>query len=382
MKNLKFFLFIAIIAISGVFTSCSDDEDSKPFIDVKDGAIVLQYGSYQKQNGEISFYSYASQQVNNSVYKTNTEVDYGASIESGIIHNNKLILMGNEADKVDIIDLDPKFNITSNPISGSDIVKPKHCVAKDNKLYVACWGNVTDWNVMANSYLAIIDLTTKEIKKVAKAGGLFGLAIQNNKLYAASYMKGEVYIMDLASETFTGSITIGSHPRFIKVINDSKIIVSHNNSQDYSVTPAKDRFSSEKLGLSIINTTDNTVEKFIKISTIGADGNFDLSSDKSKAYIVAGGNWYDTGEKDKDGKAIWKQKPANVSSVDLTSGELTEKISGGKYQAIDFNSEKNQFYISESPDAKTPGSVTIYDTNFKEIKKLTVGIAPKQVLFY
>jgi hypothetical protein len=38
------------------------------------------------------------------------------------------------------------------------IAKPRYCVAKDNKLYISCWGPNPDWDKMLDSYIAVYNI--------------------------------------------------------------------------------------------------------------------------------------------------------------------------------------------------------------------------------
>ncbi len=369
MKLLKSISLLSILILGLLFASCeksNDDNDSASVL--SNGAFVLNYGKYGSSNGEVSYYNIKTKEVVNGLYNNKTSVDYAAGIESGLIYNDVLYLMGNESDKIDIIELSPDFTVKSNPIK-VDIVKPKHAIAKNNKLYVSCWGNVVKWDVIANSYIAVVDLKTKVVTKIAAPGGYFDLEIVGDKLYAASYTKPQVDVYDILTNELIGSIALKSHARMFKVTTDNNLWVSNTASYSFPASPVD-------LGLSKINTTTNTIEAFVNVSSLASDGQFELSKDGVLAYALAGGDYY------QDTEGNWLQNEANVSSINLTTSEISVKISGGKYQNIHCNPNTGEFYVLNSPESSTAGSLVVFNEKFEKVNEVSVGIAPKQVLFY
>lgn len=355
----KFNLLIGILILTiGLFTSC-EKSDSSDNIIVQGNALIANYGSYSGAKGEFSLYNEGNGAITNNYYNTkNTPLEFTSCIQSIYKHNGKIYSMSNNADKIDIMDLTTFKG--ENPIE-TDIVKPRYMVAKEDKAYVSCWGNVSDWKVMANSYIAIINLNTKNVTKIPHSGGSEGLAIVDNKLYAASYTKNSIAVFDLATEKFERNIQIPALARHF-IVNGKTLWVSHVSS--YSIPYTKD-----KLGITAINTTNNSIIKTINIEGIGSEGYFASNLDGSKIYVL--------------GAEPWPSTVTNITSVNTKDNTINEKfITGESFNGIGYNQTTDKLYVLISPSTSSNGKVQIYNTKGEKLKEATTGISPMHVIFY
>lgn len=357
MKKLNLLIVACLSLILG-FTSCEKENNSDNII-IQGNALIVNYGNYDKVKGEISLFNETSGEITNNYYSIKAGLPFTSNIESITKHNGKLYFMSNASDKIDAVNL---ADFKALPSISTDITKPRHMAAKGNKAYVSCWGNVVDWKVMANSYIAIINLDDNSVKKVARAGGLEGVAIIGNKLYVAAYGKKEIAVLDLETEKFLEPIAIPALARQF-VVSGTKLWVSHVSSYSIPV-------DASQVGLSCINTTNNKIEKTINIPGIGGNGDFAINYTNTKLYVL--------------GNEAWPSKLSNIILVDAVKAEVENDkfITGESFYGMGFNQTTDKLYVFISPNSSTNGSVRVYNTDATILIDKECGISPKSVLFY
>lgn len=360
MKSIKKYLFLGVLALIG-FSSCEDDPITpNPDPDTKQIAYILNYGAYGAANGEISLYDTKNNTIAHNIYNSANNVELASNIQSFEIYNDKVYMMSNEGDKIDIVNA-KDFRATSNPIS-NDIIKPRYSAATESTLYVSCWGNIVDWNIKANSYIAKIDFTTNSLTKIELPGGPEGLIIVDNKLYATISTNNKIAIMDLKTEEIK-FINVPAVPvHFVQDANNNIWISLVNTwTQDYSM---------DSLGLAVINPSNNKTIGHINYPGIGSNGIIDISNDGKTVYVVGSEPWPETG--------------STIYTVDVDTKTQSDNplIEGEGFTGLDVNPKNDDIYVSISPSATENGTLKIYDKEGGLKEETTTGIYPQQVIFY
>lgn len=359
MRKLNLFIS-SILMILLLFTSC-EKSDSSDDITVEGNAIVINYGAYGAGNGEFSIVNEKNGTITNNYFKLKNSLDFASNIQSAALYNGKLYCMSNSADKIDIIntkDFKEEISISKN------IAKPRYAAAQDGKIYISCLGSVSDWSIIANSYLAVLDTKSKTVTKYPIKGGIEGIIIVDNKVYCAGYSKKEVHVFDIRTKTFIKSIATKGLARHFAFCND-KLWVSIVSS--YSVNIPK-----EDIGLACINTKSNTVESNINIPNIGGNGYIQTNKKGDKIFVLE--NTYNEDS----------STSSNISVIDTKTKQIltTNLYKGTSFYGLGYNKTTDMIYILVSPSTKTNGKVILCDTKGNIIKEIEAGIAPQHVVFY
>ncbi|MCK5135215.1 MAG: hypothetical protein KAR19_05460 [Bacteroidales bacterium] len=358
MKRIKnFMLFVALFATA--FVSC-ETENPPPEKIFNKVAYVTNYGSYSGSKSEISIYDTDSSLITHDAYKAANSVDFTSNIESMSIHEDIAYFMSNNGDKIDIVDA-KTLQASVNPIS-TDITKPRYFAADGNIAYISCWGDVDDWNVMANSYIAKIDLSTKTVAKIALPGGPEGVTIIGNKLYAALTTTKKIAVIDLSSNDISYINTLAIPYHF--VVDDAGYLWASMVST-YTVPVGLD-----SVGLTQIDPANNEVLANVNFSSIGSNGFIHISSDKKTVYAL--------------GKEAWPGTASSIYSIDVSSQTLSSSalVSGESFNGFGVNPENDNIYVLISPSATENGSLKIYNSSGSLIDEEVTGISPKHVVFY
>ena len=353
-------IILSVVVLSAVFVSCSDDDDPKDKKEYEKVAYVVNYGNYGKGDGEISIYDIEKETMTQDAYKTANAVDFTSNIQSMSVYNDVVYLMSNAGDKIDVLDA-ATLKALGNPVSG-DITKPRYFAATGNTAYISCWGDVNDWSVMANSYIAKMDLTSKTISKIAVPGGPEGVIIVNNKLFVGSTVSKMITVIDLSNDNMS-FIAVSGVPQQFVADSDGNIWVS-------TVSKYSTPVPSDMIGLEVINPKTNKVTATVNFPGMGSNGLISISSDKNTIYAL--------------GTEAWPGTATTVYSVDVAKKEINSGalITGEKFNGLDVNPENNDIYVLVSPDATSAGKLHVYSSNGVLLSEKETGVSPIQTVFY
>ncbi len=351
-------ILIAFISIIS-FLSCNDDIVIKPAPTAGQVAYIINYGTYSGANGEISIFDIDKGEITDSTgYLSANGLEFNSKIESVTIVDSTMYLMSNNGDKIDILDANT-LKQTINPIYDG-IVKPRFMLEHNGTGYISCWGNVEDWNKVATSYIAKMNLDNFNIEKFPVPGGPEGMSIVKNTLYIAQTARNTIVTMNLLTEAID-SFKVPAIPQQFALGSNRKLYVS-------LVSKYLATFPTEKLGIAIINLDHNNIENFISVPTIGSNGFIELSPDKNTLYVLA--------------REEYPGKLSSIISIDLTDNSKKEIITGESFNGLGINPENSDIYVLISPSATERGLLKIYDKDgkFKSVHKTM--ISPKHVVFY
>ena len=351
-------IIIAFVSIIS-FLSCNDDIIVKPTPTDGQVAYIINYGTYSGANGEISIFDIDKGEITDSTgYFSANGLEFNSKIESVTIVDSTMYLMSNNGDKIDILDANTlKQNI--NPIY-DEIVKPRFMLEHNGTGYISCWGNVEDWNKVATSYIAKMNLDNFSIERFPVPGGLEGMSIVKNTLYIAQTAINTIVTMNLLTDAID-SFKVQAIPQQFAISNKGKMYVS-------LVSKFLTNFPKEKLGIALINTDNNKIEKFIPVPNIGSNGFIELSPDKKTLFVLA--------------REEYPGKLSSIVAIDLMDNSKKEIITGESFNGLGINPENSDIYVLISPSATERGFLKIYDKNgkFKSVHKTM--ISPKHIVFH
>ena len=355
-------IILSVLFLSTIFISCSDDDEPKqPVIEYDNVAYIVNYGGYNAGNGEISIYNTDDKTITQDGYKAANGVSLASNIQSMSIHDDVAYLMSNAGDKIDILDA-TTLKALGNPIS-TDITKPRYFTASKRFGYISCWGKVDDWNVMANSYIAKMDLESNTITKLDLPGGPEGVIVSDNKLYVASSINNEVTVINLTNFEITKTITVSAVPQQFVIDDSGNIWVS-------MVSKYSTPFPGNKLGFAIINPKNDTVIEEVNFPGIGSEGWIAISPDKKTIYAM--------------GADAWPGTATTIYTIDVANKTLgaSALISGEKYYGFNVSPENGDIYVLIAPDTSAPGTLEIYGSNGTLLSTEVTGPGPNHVVYY
>jgi DNA-binding beta-propeller fold protein YncE len=359
--KLSFKLLLLLFASMLFFSSCIEDETNPFPSELVKGAYIVNYGNYGAGGASIAKFDYEKGEIVNNYYKTqNDGLELLSNIQFAYEYSDSIYLLGNESDQLIVVN--PFFIQTRNGIT-DDIAKPRFCVAHGDYLYISCWGEEPDWTEMPDTYIAKFNIKTSKVDaKIAVPGGPEGLAIANNKLFAALNYVNKIAVIDLTSNSISYIETPAVSSYFIKDKNENlyaTLISTWSN------------FSSET-GLGYINTKTNVLEQVYNTDGVSTEYGSILvaNSEFSKIYLLK--TQYDEN---------WELSGA-VAEYNVSSGSfstLIEGISGPK--GISYSNDDKKLYVFTGESVVSGGSLKVYAEDGQLEKTHETGISPFMAIY-
>ncbi|MEZ5104136.1 MAG: hypothetical protein R2757_06555 [Draconibacterium sp.] len=356
MKNLNLKSWLLLLFATALFTACDKNDDPDPVVVEPSESYIINYGGYTGDKSTITAYNKETGAVTNNYYAGVNGVSMISNAQHAVSYNGNIYFMGNSADQIFWVDAET-FEQTENAIT-IDIVKPRFGVANGNYLYVSCWGGEI-WNDESVSYIAKINITSKEVEKIALPGGAEGLEVVNNKLYAALNYKDSVAVIDLSTEEIEYIETPAVCSYFLKDKDDNLYVTLLNTYSD----------PSTETGLGYINTSNNTLDAVYDLSGVSSSyiNVMTANDDFSKIYVVTeGANWGDPGA-----LAVF-----DVASKTFDENKFLDSVAG--INGVAYYNDRVMVFIGETVTGN--GEAQLYLPDGTEESSFETGISPFMLL--
>lgn len=322
---------------------------------------IINYGSYDGAKSTVNVYNETSKSISNNAYRIiNDDAALTSSIQSAEIYDTTLYFMSNNGDQIDILNA-RTLEVIANPIDDG-IVKPRYFAEYNGKAYISCWGNA-DWNLMEDSYIAVIDLANNTLDHTIELdGGPEGVIIKNGKLYTCLAFRTQLAVIELSTEAVS-YIELPAVSQHIKEDVNGKLWVS-------VVSTYSNPADSTDVGIAIVDPINDTHEQFINIQGIGSNGYMTSNADGSTIYVM--------------GNDPYPGINAYIYELDATNPAtpIYELLAGENFNGMGFNNKTNRLYILISPSTDASGTVKIYNTDGTLYDYQTTGISPQNVVFF
>ncbi len=365
MNLFKTKFYLGLMSLAMIFAvACEkekNDKDDKKEETTNSKAYIINYGSYASISTSVDIYTESNNKIVNNAYEDVNGVAYSSNAQSFAIYNEQGFFMGNESDKIDIVDA-KTLEQSINPIE-TDITKPRYFEATNETGYISCWGTIDDWSTVANSYIAVLDIANKTIsEKIMLPGGPEGVIIANNKLYAALEFRDSVAVINLDNHSVSYIETPAIPQHFVQD-EDGNLWVS-------LVSTYSDPAPEDSLGVAIIDPDTDQLTGRVLFSGISGDGQLAINSAKDKIYVM--------------GKAAYPGTASSVYEIDVAGQSIGQSalISGDNFSGIGCHPESNNIYVLISPSLEETGSLKVYDSQGTLLDTQETGVAPQEVVFY
>jgi len=324
-----------------------------------DLSYIINAGSWSGDKSTITAYNKYDEAVVNGYYKEINGVDMVSNIQFAYSYNNKIYFMGNTLDEIFWVD-GKTFEQTENSIS-DQIVGPRNCQAKGDYLYISCWGGAV-YSDPTISYIAKVNLNTKQVeKKIPLHYGPEGLAIVDDKLYAALNYTNKVAVMDLNTEALTYiELPEGNIPSYFEKDNKGNLYINMGVAYGDELT---------QTGIGYINTSTDqldTTYNLAGVSSMNYVDVFEFNDDFSKLYVMTTGGYMQPG-----GIAVF-----DVASKSFESEKIIDNVTG--LNGLGFYD--NSLFCFFSDNVTSNGKVITYNEDGIKVNEYETGIAPFMLL--
>lgn len=340
------------------FSSCDDGNEVEP-TPPNTGVLVVNAGNFGQGNGSVSFYDEELMSISNNVIKNaNDGNEIGALIESIYHHDGVGFLVCNATDKIEFFNVDD-YSYLANPVT--NISQPRYMTVVGDKAYITCWGPFSANYTLEESYVAVMDLSTKEIVDSLSCGsGPEGILAVGNKLFIANSYETSVTVVDLTDNSNT-TIDVDAAPQHFALDGSGALWVSLGS--------AYGAHTAEKVGLQSINVSTNSKESFVQVPSLSDDGALASNGAGSNIYMLAAQPWPAT--------------ETNVLEFDTESKALAEDalISGENFNGIGYNITTDMLYVADAAGFAGNGKIMVYDISGVLLDDQVSSIGPFHFMF-
>lgn len=254
------FIFLLFLVV----TSC-EKEEKHTFSEYS--CLIVNQGNYSESNGSLCILK-TDGNIEQEVYRKANTWKLASIIESAYLHQNMLILMCSNEDKVEILD-SKSFEILCQPIR--EIGIPRYCAVYNNAAYITC---TDSWNPNAGGQICKINLTTKSLEKTITLDGIpEGIKEMNGQIFVAT--DNNIVILDPETDEITKQIAIPD-----RTLTAKHFVADHEGKLWVSFT------SYSKSGIAAIDPESKDLSPIIPVENMAYAGNLDITPDGKKLFYL------------------------------------------------------------------------------------------------
>jgi YVTN family beta-propeller protein len=322
------------ISVVWLFASCIKDkplEPEKTVVSIGSGhkTYVTCEGNFLSNNASVSLYDIESGTVADDIYKSqNNNAALGDVCQSMCKANNNYYLVINNSGKIVVVSSD-NFKLKTT-ISG--FTSPRYVLPVTyQKAYVS--------DLSSNS-ISVIDLTSNtKTGSIPCNGWTEQMALIYNKAFVTNMKKNYAYVINTINDQITDSVNVGINAGSIVTDKNSKIWILSSGNKTNNIAGK----------LSRIDPISLQVEMSLNFSTSDTPGNLCINAGRDTLYFL--------------NTHVFRMP---ISSSSLPSGAFINNNSNVFY-GLGINDKDHTIYISDAIDYVQKSSIMIYrpDGTFK-----------------
>lgn len=345
IKKLTYIIFLLLIfsckkdELGPQCVNCSLDNNETEATDL----IIINEGNFGWGNGSLSLYKPTSKTVSNNVYQhANNSNVLGDVVQSAYQFNSNLYIVANNSGKIEVIDENNFKNVAT--ISGFN--SPRYFLPVSNsKAYVT--------DLYFNS-IQIVDLTSNSITgSINTNGWTEQLLMHNDSVYVCDMTNDNLLIINPSSNNLVDSIKLGVEPNSLVLDKNNKLWILCSGG------------SSEDNGKLIrFNPTNRSIEATYVFPNIShSPSRLTINSSGDRLYF--------------SNNSIYRM---NIGDVALPGSAFINNNSNIFYGlAVDPVNE--DVYVADAIDYIQNGIVFRYSSSGSLMDQFYVGIIPGEFLF-
>ncbi|MFL5731234.1 MAG: YncE family protein [Cytophagaceae bacterium] len=359
MKQTKFFTFIAgavIILASACHHKPSEEPaPADPLANYNNGTgvFIVNEGGYGHNNSSVSFFNKNNNSVTNDLYgATNGGSSLGDVMQSMTIYNNKAYMVINNSQKVEVTGLsDFKHQATLTGFSS-----PRYLYVVDvSKAYISDWGA---------DNIKILDLSSNTVTGTITTGaGPEQMIKIGNSVYVANTGgygdDSTIFVIDATTNLVTDTIVTAIKPCCLKLDKNSKLWVLCTGSYGPSYASTADDTPAK---LVMIDPSNNAVVNSVTIGNLG-DHPTHFAINKTNDIL-----YYEN-------YGIYK-----FAITDVTAPTLP--FISKSFYGIDVDYNTDIIYGGDAKDFAGKGEIYRYTNAGVLIDNYTVGVLPSGFVFH
>ncbi len=344
MKTIKFY-FALLLTILLLVNGCKKAENITSEMPTLKGVYVLNEGNFGRNNSTLSYYVPDSDRVYEDVFYQVNGRELGDTGNDIVISGNKVFIVVNNSDKIEIIEPKTHKSIGTILLPGAS---PYKIAILGGRGYVT--------NLYRNA-ITVIDVVNNSvlIDTIKVGDNPTGIFAFNDKIYVANSGFGygkTISVIDAKTNKVVKTITVGDSPDAFAIDQIGRLwVLCYGSYGDWS------------------NPNDDTDGKLFAI---------DVNTDTVLDSIVIGGH---PSRLVIYGDFAYTIKNGNIVRINLKTKDKNENFIQGNFYSVALDQINNLLYCADAKDYVQKGEVYIYDLSGKFVNKFQVGVIPGSFAF-
>ena len=347
--GLKFFFLLVILSFSqGTNLSFGQTNELRVY--------VANQGNFSDANGSVTWYNPQDGSVEQDVV-----MGLNTLVQSITIHNDVGYIVGNTSDRIDVISMESNERVAQiRDVPGPRFVE----IVSDEKAYISN---------LFSSTVTIIDLQSNTVSGSISVGmNPEAIAVSSGKAFVANFGFGTadstLTVIDVATDSVVETMQTGCDgPRFLEVDKEDELWVFCNGKTVYNADFTE---IIEQTNGEVVVFSADSEEEVTRIELDAQAGTSSLGQDA----------WYDSAT-----NRMFLVEGTSILVFDASINELTSTIEiPGEEEigAIAYDANADMLYVGRITGFTTSGFVSIHDMMGTEVDRFSAGVAPAFIAFY
>lgn len=325
MKNLNRFLSLKVLVLFMAsmvfFSSCKkdDDDNTQPSTPASyEGVFIINEGGFNKGNGAVDFYNPTDKSLSKEVFTTKNSRPLGDIFQSMTKVGDKFYLVVNNSSKIEVVNASDFKSVATINNLGSPRFMLSPSSSNGKKAYV------TD---LFNNQIYIVDLATNtKTGSINLKGWSEQMVEANGDVYVSNPGNKKVFVIDPTADAIKDSVELPSAPAGIVVDANKKLWVLVDTSGGQSAKLLR------------ISPTTNSIEATVDFKDWAYYSKLAINGKGDKLYFT---------------------NTSGVYEMDITATIVpaTPKKTGGFY-GLGVDPTEGSIYVSDALDFNQAGVVT------------------------
>jgi hypothetical protein len=322
--------YFCIVITAFVFASCVKDKPLEPEetpVSIGSGhkVYITNEGNFMSNNASVSLYDVSSGSVVTDIYKSqNNNAALGDVCQSLIKANNSFYVVVNNSGKI-VVTSSSDFKHKAT-ISG--LTSPRYMLPVT---FQKCY--VSDYS--SNS-ISVLDLNSNsKTGTISCSGWTEQMAVIYNKAFVTNMKRNYTYVINTINDQITDSINVG--------INSGSIVIDKNSK--VWILSSGDKANNVQARLSKIDPVTLQVEQSLNFGTSDGPGNLCINAGKDTLYFL--------------NTHVYRMP---VSSSALPSIPFINS-NANVFYGLGINDKDHTIYVSDAIDYIQKSSIMVYNSS-------------------
>lgn len=323
------------------------DDDTFPF---QNGFLISNEGPFNSGFGSVSFLNRVFTEAENGIYQEVNDDNLGNIVQSIGFSENDAYVVANVSNRITVVD---RFTFVEEARIETGLENPRYFEAVNGTGYVTNWG---DPFVTTDDYIAIIDLASNTVTGTIPVGeGPERMIVNGSDLYVALRggfgVNNQIVVIDTNTNTISAEITVGDVPDSMQFSDSGDLWVIAQGSPAFT--------GNETAGtISRINTQSQTVAQTFSFAVEEHPSFINIQEDDLYYYLDS---------------AVYRGDVDNF--IIPQTPEFTTPVLFNMLLA-----DSRTLIACDAGDFASNGDVRIYDVTTGEVLTvLEVGIIPNNI---